>query len=88
MKANDKASVSWFIVKPGFMKVNGEVMLATVEAWNDILMVTSMRVSFAAINPLVKAFILGLMVKYMKENGCQVLNRAKESGKAFLVIRI
>jgi hypothetical protein len=24
----------------------------------------------------------------MKENGCQVLNRAKESGKAFLVIRI
>lgn len=56
--------------------------------WSDTAMVTSMKVNLKIINHMVKVFIHGLTVKFMKGSGSKDLKKAKVYGKASLVTHI
>jgi hypothetical protein len=53
------------------------------EAWRDTQMVINMMVNLKITNRMVKAFIHGLMERYMRASGKEDLKRVKAFGKEY-----
>ena len=81
----DKVTVSLFIkTQIEFMKASGNKMSAKAMALKYLLMGINIMGSIFLANLMDRGSILGLMVKYMRENGEWVLNKATGSGKEVL----
>jgi hypothetical protein len=59
----------WFIEKIEFMRDSGLMIREKAREWKDILMEINMKEIFIKEKLMVKEFIIGLMGKYMMENG-------------------
>lgn len=70
------------------MKDSGKMIQEVGKEWNVIRMEIGMKVNFCTVNRMEKAFTLGQMEKFMRENGMPVSKRGKEFGKVFLATLI
>ena len=83
--ANAMVSVSCSTINLASTKVSGPPMRETAVEWSVTLTVIDMKVSSKMENRMEKVFIRGRMEKSMKVSGLAVSNKAKESGKVYMV---
>jgi hypothetical protein len=62
------------------------MMFVMVKAMNDTLIITNMKGTFKMERLMVKEYILGLMVRFMMENGKMESKKVTGFGKEYLAI--
>jgi hypothetical protein len=81
----DQVMELWFTEKIEFMRECGLWIREIKKGMKDTAMAIHMKGIFKKVKLMVKEFIIGLMVKYMMENGVKELKMVTECGKEFLV---